>query len=121
LTIINPDVIMTRQKRKPVRRSYTKSYYKLSEVIQKINDGQILIRPDALRDAYQQFGWESSDILNAYMKLKPKHFHKTAGSKHILGVAIDTYRATINGENIYTHFYINDKSKFLIINSFHEQ
>ena len=121
MTIINPDVTMTRPKRKPVRRSYTRSYYKLSEVIQKINNGQVLINKNAEDDAYQQFGWESPDILNAYMKLKPRHFHKTDVSKYKTGVALDFYKATINGENIYTHFYINDKSKFLVINSFHEQ
>lgn len=106
---------------KTPRRSNTKSYYSLSEVITKINNGQVLIRPDAIRDAFQQFGWEISDIKNAFRKLKPKHFHKTDGSKIKPGVALDFYKANINGENIYTHFYIDDSSKKLIINSFHEQ
>ena len=121
MTVINPYVKMTRPKRKLIRRSYTKSHYKLSEVIQKINNGQVRINYDAERDAYQQFGWESPDILSAYRKLKPLHFHKTESSRYIPSVAIDTYKATINGEKIYTHFYINDKSNFLVINSFHEQ
>ncbi len=112
---------MTRPKRKPVRRSYAKSHYQLSEVVQKINNGQVLIRSNAERDAYQQFGWGLSNIKDAYRKLQPKHFHKTDVSKFKTGVALDIYKATINGENIYTHFYINDKSKFLVINSFHEQ
>ena len=112
---------MTRPKRKPGRRSYTKSLYQLAEVIQKINNGQVLINKNAEDDAYQQFGWGLSDIKDAYRKLRPKHFHKTNVSKYIPGVAIDTYKATINGEQIYTHFYINDKSKLLVINSFHEQ
>ena len=112
---------MARQKRKPVRRSYTKSHYQLSEVIQKINNGQVSIRSNAKRDAYQQFGWGLSDIKDAYRKLQPKHFHKTDVSRYKAGLALDFYKATINGEKIYTHFYINDKSKFLVINSFHEQ
>lgn len=113
---------MTRPKRKLVKRSYTKSYYQLSEVIQKINDGQVIIRRNALEDAYNQFGWESPDILSAYKKLKnPLHFHKTDASRYIPGVAIDIYKATINGESIYTHFYIDDTSNKLIINSFKEQ
>lgn len=121
LTVVNHDVIMARRIRKRVRRSYTSSYYGLAEVIQKINNGQVLIRSNAERDAYQQFGWGLSDIKNAYRKLRPNHFHKTDVSKFKSGIALDFYKATINGENIYTHFYINDKSKFLVINSFHEQ
>ncbi len=111
---------MTKRKRKPVRRSYADSHYQLSEVIQKINNGQVLINPDVLTDAYQLFGWDSSDIKDAYRKLQAKHFHKTDASKYLPGVALDFYKATINGEKIYTHFYIEDKSKFLVINSFHE-
>jgi hypothetical protein len=111
---------MTKRKGKRVRRSYTKSYYGLSEVIQKVNSGQVLIRPNAIRDAYQEFGWELSDIKDAYRKLQTKHFHKTDVSKYLPGVALDFYKATINGEKIYTHFYIDDKSQRLIINSFHE-
>lgn len=112
---------MRRSKRKPIRRSYTKSYYQLSEVIKKINSDQVLINKNAEDDAYQQFGWGISDIKDAYRKLRPKHFHKTDASEYIVGVAIDFYKATINGEKIYTHFYINDKSGFIVINSFHEQ
>ena|GEM_PF-1116932 len=121
MTIVNADVIMTRPKRKPGRRSYTKSHYQLAEVIQKINNGQVLINSNAERDADQQFGWGLSDIEDAYKKLQPKHFHKTDVSKLKAGVALDFYKATINGEKIYTHFYIDDKSKFLVINSFHEK
>ena len=110
-----------KRKRKPVRRSYTKSHYNLAGVIQKINNGQVLIKPNAVSSAYNEFGWGLSDIKDAYRKLQPKHFHKTDVSNYKVGVALDFYKATINGENIYTHFYINDKSKFLVINSFHEQ
>lgn len=112
---------MARRQRKLVRRSYTKSYYRLSEVVQKINNGQVLIKPNATRDAYKQFGWGLLDIKDAYRKLQPKHFHKTDVSKFIPGVALDFYKATIKGENIYTHFYINNSSGLLVINSFHEQ
>jgi hypothetical protein len=113
---------MARRKRRLIRRSYTRSYYGLAEVIQKINNGQVLIKKNASEDAYRQFGWGESDIKDAYRKLLPKHFHKTDVSKCINTprVAIDTYKAVIKGERIYTHFYIDDKSGFLVINSFHE-
>ena len=120
MTIVNHAVIiMKRPKRKRVRRSYTKCHYPLSEVIQKINNGHVSIKPNALDDAYRLFGWESPEIMDAYRKLQPEHFIKTDVSRYIPRLAIDSYIATINGEIIYTHFYI-DKSNFVVINSFHE-
>lgn len=107
--------------RRKKRRVLPKSYYPLSEVIQKINNGQVLIKPNATTDAFQLFGWGLSDIKDAYRKLLPNHFYKTNVSKSKAGAVLDFYKATINGEKIYTHFYIDDKSKFLVINSFHEQ
>lgn len=121
MTIVNPSVIMAKRKRKPIRHSYSKSYYKLSEVIQKINNGQVIIKRNAEDKAYEQFGWGLSDVKNAYKKLRSRHFNKTDVSDFKEGVALDFYKATIYGEKIYTHFYIDDKSGFLIINSFHEQ
>jgi hypothetical protein len=103
------------------QRVAPKSYYSLTDVVQKINDGQVLIKPNAERDAYQLFGWVVSDIKDAYRKLQPRHFYKTDPSKAKAGVYLDFYKATINGERIYTHFYINDKSNLLVINSFKEQ
>lgn len=120
MTVVNHAVIiMKRPKRKRVRRSYTKSHYSLSEVIQKINSGQVIINQNAQEDAYRLFGWELPDIKDAYRKLQPKHFLKTDVSRYVPRVAIDFYKAKINGEYIYTHFYINNES-FLVINSFHE-
>jgi len=105
---------MSRRKQRVV----ASSYYSLNEVVQKINNGHVLIKPNAVRDAFQLFGWGISDIKVAYMKLKPRHFHKTDVSKVKAGVYLDFYKATINGERIYTHFYINNES-ILVINSFH--
>ena len=91
----------------------------LSEL--QISKTKVLIKNNAAEDANKQFGWSLSDVKDAYRKLQPKHFHKTDASKCIPRVAIDAYKAIINGEKIYTHFYIDDKSGFLVINSFHEQ
>ena len=112
---------MTKRKRKQTRRLYHRSHYRLEEVIQKINSGQVKFRGNALRDAYKLFGWKVSDIKIAYRKLKPKHFHNTNPSINVPGVIIDAYKATIKGEKIYTHFYIDIDSRFLIVDSFHEQ
>lgn len=99
----------------------SKSYYRLSEVVQKINNGQVLITKNASHEAYQIFGWGFSDIKNAYKKLRPKHFYKTDVSHNDTSLCLDFYKATIYREEIYTHFYIDDFSGFLVINSFHEQ
>lgn len=97
-----------------------KSHYKLSEVIQKINGGKFLVRPDVIRDAFQIFGWEIADIKKTYKKLKPKHFYKTDNLNSKPGVSVDIYKAHLFGEDIYTHFYIDETTNLLIINSFHE-
>ncbi|MFC1943072.1 type II toxin-antitoxin system MqsR family toxin [Chloroflexota bacterium] len=109
---------MAKGKRKSTKVVHSTSYYKLSEVAQRINSGQWLIRSNAIRDAYQEFGWGISDIINAYKMLKPTHFYKTDGSKAKPGSVIDIYKARLNGEDVYTHFYIDDSFGKLIINSF---
>ena len=97
------------------------SYYSLTEVKRKINDGQVKINLNAERDAFQLFGWCLSDIEDAYRRLHPKHFHKTDPAIFKAGVYLDYYKATIKGERIFTHFYIDDKTGLLIINSFHRR
>ena len=110
---------MARRRRK--RRVAHNSYYTLTEVRQKIDNGQVLINSNAQRDAFQLFGWGLSDIKDVYRKLQPKHFHKTDASKAKARVYLDFYKATINREKIYTHFYINDETGFLVINSFKQR
>lgn len=94
------------------------SFYSLTDVVQKIDDGHVFIRSNAQTDALRQFGWELPDIEDAYRRLKPSHFLKTAPSIYKPGVYLDFYEATIDGERIYTHFYI-DHDGLLVINSFH--
>ena len=112
---------MAKGKKKSAKGSRPRSYYELSEVAQKINSGQFLIKSNAIRCAFQDFGWGTSDIMNAYRMLKPKHFHKTDNSKVRPELVIDVYKARLNGEDIYTHFYIDDTLNKLIINSFKRQ
>ena len=111
---------MTRRKRGSIRRLYIKSHYELSEVLQRINNNQLLIKPEAQDDAYRLFGWGLPDIKNAYRKLKERHCCNTALSLNVPGVYLDFYKATIKGEKIYTHFYIDYHDNLLVINSFHE-
>jgi hypothetical protein len=106
-----------KRKRPSSRRG---SFYQLSEVRQKIAAGDVLIRPNAVRCAFQGFGWETKDILKAYCKLQPKHFYKTESYRGRPTVAVDYYKANLYGEDIYTHFYIDDTAGKLVINSFKE-
>lgn len=78
-----------------------------------------MIHSNAIRCAFQDFGWETKDILNVYRKLQPKHFVKKENSKiKKPTVVIDYYKASLYGEDIYTHFYIDDTEGKLVINSF---
>ncbi len=113
---------MSRRKSKGFRPTpRPRSYYSLSEVRQKIADGELLIRSDAVQDALKDFGWGTSEILDVYKMLQPKHFYKTDNSKKKSHLVIDIYKAHINGEDIYTHFYIDDTQNKVIINSFKEE
>lgn len=109
---------MTKRKKKSTKVPHPTSFYKLSEVIQKINDGQFLIRDNATQCALCDFGWGTSEILKVYNMLKPKHFYKTDNSKIIPILVIDVYKAHLYGEDVYTHFYIDDSIGKLVINSF---
>lgn len=106
-------------KRKGKTREKPPNWYPLSEVRNLINKGKYLITANARDSAYRDFGWHSDDIVNAIKKLSPKHFYKTEISKRDSSKAVEVYKARgLNGENIYTHFYIDDEQKLLIINSF---
>ena len=107
---------MARQTKKTKKVAH-RSYYPLSEVKEKINNGQLLIRPDASHDAWQHFGWEYEDIIKAYRMLSPSHFYGTDYSEERPGCVLDFYKAHIMVEDIYTHFYIDDSNRKLVINS----
>ena len=98
-----------------------KSCYPLRQVGEKLSTNMVRIRGNALSSALKDFGWESADIIDALKKLTPDHYDKTDPSEKKPGIMLDFYRAAnIKGENIYTHFYIDDQTGFLIINSFKE-
>jgi hypothetical protein len=93
------------------------SQYDLATIRTLIDEEKVLIRPNAERSAFDDFGWGIDDVKGAITKLKPKHFHKTADHNKIPGIVLDFYKARgIKNENIYTHFYIDSKG-FLIISS----
>ena len=108
-------------KRGRKQRFANKGSYTLADVKRKINNRQLVIHINAERRAFQLFGWGVSDIEDAYRELQPKHFCKTVPSIYKYGVYLDYYKATIKGEKIFTHFYIDDETGLLVINSLHGQ
>lgn len=78
-----------------------------------------MIRPNAFQDAWNDFGWETKDIVDALNKLQNNHYHKTDLSRFKPGIMIDFYHARdLKGENVYIHFYVDPDSGKLVINSF---
>ena len=102
------------------RRVAPKSYYSLTDVVQKIDSGQCVIRKNAADCAFADFGWETPEIIKAIKLLKEKHFCKSITSKRNALWVYDVYKARLLGENVYIHLYIDDTKGRLIINSFKE-
>ena len=104
-------------KRKNVAR--LQSFYPLSEVRDLIDQEKVDIRSNALEDAQRDFGWGTSDILHALKRLQPSHFHKSDESDKKYRTVMDFYKAHgLKGEDVYTHFYIDDDRKVLVVSSF---
>jgi hypothetical protein len=107
-----------RGKGKRETASKPQSFYALSEVRDLIDQRRVDVRPNALDDAQRDFGWETSDILDALKRLQPKHFYKSDASAKKYGVVLDFYKACgLKGEDVYTHFYIDDEKGVLVVNS----
>lgn len=91
--------------------------YPLPEVRKLIEQGRVRIRQNARNDAFNDFGWDTNEILEALKKLKEEHFHKRDVSTRNKWNVYDFYKAYgLCGENVYTHFYI-DQDGNLVINS----
>ena len=104
--------------KKRKERVAPKSFYALTDVMQKIDSGQCDIRQNASNCAFDDFGWETDEIIKALKLLKEKHFcEKIISNRNPLWV-YDVYKARLLGERVYIHLYIDDTKGRLIINSF---
>lgn len=93
--------------------------YPVADVRQLLAEGKVIIQPNARRDAFRDFGWDTDDIVLALRSLKPQHFHKRDVSTGNRWHVWDFYKAWgLRGEDVYTHFYIDSSSGMLVINSF---
>ena len=80
--------------------------------------GKAVIHDNAKRCAKDDFGWGTKDILDTLLFLKQHHFQKSNKSELSPLITVDSYKVRFNGEDLYTHFYINEFSGELVINSF---
>ncbi|NQU64746.1 MAG: hypothetical protein HQ517_10775 [SAR324 cluster bacterium] len=87
---------------------------------QKIESGEVDIRGNALEGAYSCFRWEKEDIEKCLLKLKPMHCYKTVPHWICPDAMMDFYRAEniMEGNDVFTHFYIHPNTERLIISSF---
>ncbi len=111
-----------KKKRKKGRRTILQPQpsYPLGEVKGLIAEGRVWITANALRRAQEDFNWGPRDIIDALLKLQSKHFSKPEASRSIHCEVIDVYKViNLKGENVYTHFYVDDKKRLLVVNSFH--
>ena len=114
-----------------VRILRRKPSYPLKDVKALIRADDVLIGRDAIRYAFNDFGWNASEIKKYLLRLndnyyndnpKKNHFYKTVPHNKIPNTMMDYYKAQqiSNGINLYTHFYIRPGDGKLIINSFKE-
>jgi hypothetical protein len=99
----------------------TGPFYSLGRVKGLVNAGHYVIRAEAKDTAGKAFGWGESDMRDALMKLQPSHFYKPGISNFEPHFPIDFYKARgLKGENVYIHFYIDDETNLLMVDSFKE-
>ncbi|HEC32284.1 MAG TPA: hypothetical protein ENI41_07320 [Deltaproteobacteria bacterium] len=97
----------------------TRPYYSKKQIVNLLRKGRVYVTDEALYSAEDAFGWNLEDIKNALMRLMPKHWYKSEPRFDNPKIWVDYYRArNIMGENIYTHFYVEED--ILIIDSFKE-
>lgn len=78
-----------------------------------------MVTEDAQETAKRDFGWNIGDIEKAIKEMPLRHWYKSEPRFGNPAIWVDYYRAPgLLGENVYTHFYIEDGC--LIIDSFKE-
>jgi hypothetical protein len=96
-----------------------KPYYSKKQIRNFIFSGNVSVTDDAKESAEDDFGWDKEAIYKAMVALPIKCCYKSETRFQNPKIWVDYYRApNINGENIYTHFYVDEDK--LIIDSFKE-
>ncbi len=117
----------------PPAATIKKPFNPLKTVRARVNANDGKIQPDALQDAYNDFNWSGIEIRQALLKLNDRYYFDDKQKNHYYNTKphaaypaentfIDYYRAhnLLDGESVYTHFYIREQQTKVIINSFKE-
>ena len=110
-----------------------KPHYPLSDVKKLIRAEKIYFESWVTKDAWDDFGWKSADIIKCLLKLNDKyhsddrknnHFHKTVPNRNFpnTNTMMDYYKCQniMEGMNVYIHFYIHPNFGNVFVDSFHE-
>ena len=82
-------------------------------------DNALMITGNALLSAQNCFGWDRADVVKAIRAMRSCDFDISIDSKNRPGTMLDVYKIIGHKKHdIYTHFYIDSNTGFLIINSF---
>lgn len=94
--------------------------YPLKDVKKLIEDGKVNFNWETIH-AFEDFGWKSEEIKKCILKLTKNHFYKSEQHR-IEGIKVDVYKAVniMEGNNIYTYFYIDPYFDRLVVYSFQE-
>ena len=96
-----------------------KPYYSKKQILNFISSGKVSVTDNAKKSAKDDFGWGIDDIHKAIAILPLKCWYKSEPRFKNPKIWVDYYRApNINGENVYTHFYVD--GDILIVDSFKE-
>ena len=92
-------------------------YYSKEILADAIGKKKVRVARRARKDARDWFAWGAGEVCEAILKLPKECCYDTQRKRSNPEIMVDLYRANdINGEDIYTHFYMEDG--WLIIDSF---
>jgi hypothetical protein len=115
----NPQSKLTNVNHRWYLMQHNNAYYSKKKIRSLIENGAVHITEWAIETAKKHFGWGYDSICNAILKIPTSCCYKRDVRYDSPKIWVDYYRANnIMGENIYTHFYIEDET--LIIDSFKE-
>jgi hypothetical protein len=106
-------------------------FHPLSGVKAKIRSGEVFLRGNAIIAAKKDFNWGARDIERCLLKLNDRshladpdrnHFYKTEEHSRFPHTNMDYYKArrVMEGESVYTHFYVKYDHSQVVVSSFHQ-
>jgi len=95
-----------------------KPYYSKKQIHNFIGSGKLHVTESARNSARDFFGWSLEDIEKALLILSQKSCYKSEPRFNNPNIWVDYRAINILGENVYTHFYVEDG--ILIVDSFKE-